>query len=97
MAAANGHIEIIKELLKVKTDDKLVLNINAKNSDGSTPLRKFLSYKYLKIVIDWAVINDKKDVIELLIENGADCNIKSKYGHTPLDEAILGGRYEIAV
>jgi len=47
--------------------------------------------------IDWAVINTQKAVIELLLEKGADCNIKSKYGHTPLDEAITGGIYEIAV
>jgi len=45
MACANGHIDVIKELLKVKKDDQLVININAKNSDGSTPLRKILQEK----------------------------------------------------
>lgn len=40
MAAANGHIEVLEELLKVKKDDKIVANINARNADGSTPLRK---------------------------------------------------------
>lgn len=39
MACANGHIDIIKELLQVKKDDKRVVNVNARNADGSTPLR----------------------------------------------------------
>jgi len=83
MACANGHLDVIKEILKVTKDGQRVANINARNSDGSTPLH-------------WAVINTQKAVIELLLENNADCNIKSKYGQTPLDEAITGGIYEIA-
>ena len=40
MASANGHVEVIEELLKVKKGEKVVLNINARNADGSTALRK---------------------------------------------------------
>ena len=40
MACANGHVDVIKEILKVTKDGERVANINARNSDGSTPLRK---------------------------------------------------------
>ena len=39
MACANGHLDVIKEILKVEKDGQRVANINARNSDGSTPLR----------------------------------------------------------
>ncbi len=48
MAAANGHVDIIREILSVKKDDKLVANLDSRNSEGCTPLRKkslFLSLK----------------------------------------------------
>ena len=41
MAAANGYIVIVKELLLFKSDGKIVVNINARNSEGNTSLRKF--------------------------------------------------------
>ncbi len=40
MACANGHLDIIKEILKAEKDGERIANINARNSDGSTPLRK---------------------------------------------------------
>jgi len=39
MAAANGHVDIIREILNVKKDDKMVAKIDARNADGCTPLR----------------------------------------------------------
>ena len=44
MAAANGHIKILEELVKAinmkeKSNELLIKMINHKNADGSTPLR----------------------------------------------------------
>ncbi len=43
MASANGHVEVLKELINVikqnNGEDKLIEHINFKNSDGNTAVR----------------------------------------------------------
>ena len=51
-------------------------DVNVKNDeDGRTPLH-------------YAVYKGHKEIVELLIANGADVNAKSEDGYTPLDVAI---------
>lgn len=72
-AASNGDYEIVKLLLDSGAD------INAFNRDGHTAL----TFTVLNIGL---VLNEGRhiDVIELLIERGADINWKSKMEGTPL-------------
>ena len=49
-------------------------DVNAKDIDGWTPLRKAAFYGH-------------REIVELLIANGADVNAKDDEGRTPLDEA----------
>jgi len=82
MACANGHTNIVKEILEYKVDGKQVANINAKNSEGNTPLH-------------WAVLNQRKDITELLIQNNAQTDIKNKFGKTALEDALEAGQFEL--
>ena len=67
-AAKTGNIEAVKQHLAAGTD------VNAKNDDGTTPLRLAAFYGHMEIV-------------ELLIEKGADVNAKEEDGFTPLHYA----------
>ncbi|XP_065894557.1 uncharacterized protein [Dysidea avara] len=49
-------------------------NINDVDDTNSTPLH-------------WAAHNDMLDIVELLVNNGADCTARDKYGYTPLIRA----------
>ena len=51
----------------------------------------------LLFFVDWAVINDRKEVVEFLTGQEVDCNITDKTEKTALDLAIEGELYEIAV
>ena len=66
--AAQGHVSIVKLLV-----DK-VKNINEQLDNGSTALIVAVRYNTIK----------KKAVTRLLLEKGADPNIKDKTGHTAL-------------
>ncbi len=49
-----------------------------------------------KSLCNYAALEGRKEVAELLIDKGADVNAKNNYGGTPLDSAIIMGRTEIA-
>ena len=57
--------------------------MHAKNKYGATPLSV-------------AVANGDKEIVELLIANGADVNAKTDAGETPLDWAIKNKHPETA-
>jgi len=57
--------------------------VNVKNKNGQTPLHRAVSY-------------DCREIINLLVANGADVNEKAKYGGTPLMYAASNGNKEIA-
>ncbi|XP_043491147.1 ankyrin repeat domain-containing protein 27-like isoform X2 [Polistes fuscatus] len=54
--------------------NNLYLNVNSPNIDGDTPLHRASKWGYL-------------DIIETLLEHGADCKIKNKWGQTSFDVA----------
>ncbi len=56
---------------------KLLFKLGAKIKKG------YLSKFYLQV----ATINNNKEMIELLLDNGVDINIKDNYGNTPLNYA----------
>jgi len=66
----------INDLLKPKSKAEILQSLNGIN-------KKALN----KMLID-AVYNDQKDIIKLLIEKGADINIKNKNNLTPLNLAL---------
>jgi ankyrin repeat protein len=58
-------------------------DVNAKNVDGWTPLHE-------------AAFGGRKEIVELLISNGADVNAKHDgFGTTPLHRAAYRGHKEI--
>ena len=83
MAAANGHLKVVEELIKKNA------NINAKNDTKSTPLRI--------CNIDWACLNNHYLVVKYLIENKADPTILNEFGKSPIDDAKTNDAYEVLV
>lgn len=70
----------------VKLVDDLIAygaNINAKTADsyGHTPLTQ-------------AILNQQKEMVQLLLDRGADVNMPANYNHTPL--SIAQGQFEYA-
>ena len=76
-AAYDGNIEAVKQHLAAGTD------VNAKRSDGMTPLPLAAQF-------------GRKEVAEMLIAKDADVNARKKNGYTPLDEANWRNKPEIA-
>lgn len=73
MASREGHTDVVRALLSDKVD------VNAKSKDGSTPLL---------LAADTCGIGGGEDLVELLLENGADVNGRSPgTGRTPLMQA----------
>ena len=64
-----------------------MVNIDAQDIYGSTALHFAVRFVELK---------EKKEVVKLLIEHGANVNIKNESDETPLDIAIANGHEEIA-
>jgi len=70
--AAKGNIEVVIQHLDAEVD------INAKNSDGESPLQL-------------AAQAGQKEIIELLISKGADIDTTDDFGWTPVTEAAREG------
>lgn len=85
---ADGNTPLWRAVMGNKTEVARLLidqgaDVNAKSDDGETPLL-------------WAVRNVNQKLAELLVTRGADVNAnKTKYGQTPLGEAIAVGHPEI--
>ena len=48
-------------------------------------------------LIDWAALNGRKEVVELLLESKADANIKNEFDRIPFEEALQNGFADVAV
>lgn len=42
-------------------------------------------------LIDWAALNGRADIVELLLSHNADPNIKNEFDRIPLEEALQNG------
>jgi ankyrin repeat protein len=58
------------------------VELDARDSTGTTALH-------------WAVYNNAREIIDALLEAGADPNIGNRYGSTPMAEAAVGGDVEV--
>lgn len=75
MAAANGHLDVLKYLLSLIPDvEERKKIINSENDSGNTALH-------------WAAYNGHVEIVKLLCENGADPFIRNKYNHDSFYEA----------
>lgn len=80
MVSANGHLECAEILLKCPQVRENTINIC--NMEGNTALH-------------WAALNSHVAIVRLLLENGADINIKNKAERTAFDEAVAAEKFEI--
>ncbi len=80
MVAANGHLECAEILLKCPQVHENCLN--SVNSEGNTPLH-------------WAALNSHVALLRMLLESGADINIKNSVDRTAFDEAVAGEKFEV--
>jgi uncharacterized protein len=80
MVAANGHLECAELLLKNPQVRENCLN--SCNTEGNTPLH-------------WAALNAHSSLVRLLLEHGADINIKNYADCSPFDEAVVREKFEI--
>lgn len=83
IAVRNGSTKIVKMLIN---ND---ININAKNSNGDTPLHELADSIHLSK-------NKLENIFELLMDDDIKLNIKNKNGNTPLHIAILEMNFIIA-
>lgn len=75
MAAANGHIEVLKYLLSlIPNEEERKAILNSKNDSGNTALH-------------WAAYNGHLEAVKILCENGADPFIRNEYNHDAFYEA----------
>jgi hypothetical protein len=78
-AAYHGNLRIVQELIKYHAD------INAKNSVDETPIYDASRGHTL----------DSPNIVRLLLEHGADVNVRVYRGLTPLHKASMSGAMEV--
>lgn len=71
MACGGGSVETVRFLLEHGS------SVNETDSEGDTPLHLAVSELYEKPSLP--------DIVRLLIEHGADPDIRNRFGHSPLD------------
>ena len=81
-AAHYGNIKAIKQHLAAGA------NVNVQSELIRPPSNSGLPYGGGETPLHWAAENGQKEIVELLIAEGADVNAKDGSGDTPLDEAI---------
>ncbi len=90
-AAITGNIEAVKKHITARTD------VNAKDDYGRTPLHR-AAHPNLRIgaFAGKKDVSTQKEIIALLIAEGADVNAKNEDGSTPLYLPAGSGHKEIA-
>ena len=81
-AAERGHVEVVKELL-----NRTQIDVNYKNDHGGTAL--------LETIVLGNGSENHKQVVQLLIDHGADVNMANREGIAPLQHAEKRGFKEI--
>jgi ankyrin repeat protein len=83
----NSNADLVKVLLQFKPKNKnLKVNVNIQDREGNTPLHFVCDRKKLQ--------EPDRQIIQLLMQNGADPMIKNKTGQTPADLAREKGNTE---
>lgn len=83
MAAANGHLEVVKYLLSIVPRDQAIKLANQKNEIGNTPLH-------------WAAFNGHLEVVKLLCEEyEGDVYSKNESHHDVIFEAENNNQSEV--
>ncbi|GAV54588.1 hypothetical protein ZYGR_0AN00560 [Zygosaccharomyces rouxii] len=86
MAAANGHVEVVKyllEMVKENAPEQLTSFVNRQNDTGNTALH-------------WASLNGNLEVVKVLCGDfESDPFIKNAFGHDSFFEAENNGREEL--
>lgn len=82
MAAANGHVDTLKELLTLLASSQTI-SLNLQNASGNTPLH-------------WAALNGHLPAVKLLIEAGADPSVMNRAGKDAVYEAEANEKNEVA-
>ena len=93
LAAAEGHLEICKQMLKViePENDECIDELNPKDNEGSTPLH----YSALKGQLSICRLLLKNLVLKNSVNSLVDINPKNKFGFTPLHFAEKNGHLPI--
>ena len=47
--------------------------------------------------LDWAALNGRQDIVELLLASKADPNLKNEFDRIPFEEALQNGFANLAV
>lgn len=82
MAAANGHVEVLKYILSKLDASELKTIVNAQNDSGNTALH-------------WTALTGSLEAAEVLVEAGADAKLKNKAGHDSIYQAEVVENEEI--
>lgn len=43
---------------------------------------------FLTVFLDWAALNGRVEIVELLLAHKADPNLKNEFDHIPFEEAL---------
>ncbi|KAF8472026.1 ankyrin repeat-containing domain protein, partial [Kalaharituber pfeilii] len=82
MAAANGHVDLLTQLLTSPPLAAVRKLLNIQNSAGNTALH-------------WCSLNGHLAVVKLLVERGASPTVLNKSGHDAVWEAETAGKAEV--
>ncbi|RYP68603.1 hypothetical protein DL771_006575 [Monosporascus sp. 5C6A] len=89
VALANGHRDAVKALLQLEHSPSKD-NITARLEYG----RDFAAYKG-QTLLSWAVEKGHKEIVQLLLDKGAEIDLKDSKSRTPLSWAAGKGHKEI--
>ncbi|XP_015189072.1 PREDICTED: ankyrin-3-like [Polistes dominula] len=80
MAAEQGQLEIVKFLCNMG------INVNARSSRNSTALHFAIGNSS----------NPNLEIVQFLIDNGAEIDVENVFGYTPLQNALYNKNFEVA-